>query len=337
MSFFHRIKDNLKADNYQLVSAIRNNVYLYDEKSGGYQFYDRSSGVYPNYSTCHSFPQIYRLGNPNTLYYFRMLKHPNVYDHEVASKLILNPVAGFIWPIDIIKLPYDQGYAYVYARDIRSGCYKTLTDYIEIENLQPSEERLQRAKEICVKTLQAAQAIYEKGLAYYGWYADNVILASDGKIQFLFEEGIAPFYPSMAYNKSYENWYYYCSPFQEVYDDKNYDHFDLVVLLFYTLIGMFPYDGRLGLNYMKGTEAYRRWYRAEAAHNGFIFANKTENVLPPISASKKFEKRWDALPENLKTLFRQVFNNEPVVRNGESIVRSDQLVAYLSELFLKWG
>lgn len=249
---------------------------------------------------------------------FYIRKVEKTHDRTWYTAIIQSPVNGFFWPSDVIYVP-DGGtgsYAWVFPYPT-FGKQQLLSEYLEQQNLMElqgeilrnsNEKRMKIVREI----LSAAKSFYEDaGLRYCSWRADQIYLTKYDDVYIDFREYISGYIPSREFDKSYHNWALYTSPYE---DDQNIngDYFSLFVLIFYVLIGRFPYDGKLmqEMNFESISEQdyWNEEYRKRAV---FIFDQvHTENSIGTFAHEQKYLNAWNGLNKGLKDLFAAVFRKE---------------------------
>lgn len=215
---------------------------------------------------------------------------------------------GFIHPVDIAAEGRGEGgYVYVY-RNLPVKNVQNLKDSIEQRNVAEEPEDAARAVRIVRRIVQDAARFYRCGYAYYGWYAERIYCDREGG-QIFYDECSSTAMPEPEHPFPEEDLaLLYCDPFRTSYG-ADLDYFSLAVLLFYVLIGKYPYDGRLMDGVGRATPVEQSaWYHIYRKNCIFIFDPENRvNSVGTFAHEAQFGNRWLRLPEDVRTVFTEIF------------------------------
>lgn len=256
-------------------------------------------------------------------YYIRHIDNTRITETKEQKqwllKILHNPVEYFLWPSDVVFLsePGVAGLAWLvdYPAECNNSMVK-LSDFLEEQNileLHPKDfdELNARRMQIAKAVLRAAKAFFiDAGLRYCNWRADHIYMTKKGNLYVNYTDHIDVYRNAYAFDKSFNDWALYYSPEEENYSDDG-DYFSLLILLFYILVGRFPYDGRMMGEMTFDTKADQDYWNVEYRRRAlFIFdPEHNENSIGTFAHEKKYVAAWNSLSEDLHKLFTFTFRN----------------------------
>lgn len=152
------------------------------------------------------------------------------------------------------------------------------------------------------------------GLRYCNWRADHIYINKSGKMYVNFTDHIDFYKEKYPFDSRFHDWALYYSPWENNYSFDG-DYFSLFILLFYVLVGRFPYDGRLMGELSFDTEAEQEYWNNEYRKRAiFIFdPDHDDNSIGTFAHERKHVDAWKNLSEDVRKLFILVFKkNNPM-------------------------
>ncbi len=211
----------------------------------------------------------------------------------------------FVWPLDAAAKPHAKQYYGVF-RNLPADKMQSLADFVTRRNVMEEPEDARCAAEYARRILCDAAALYADGYAYYGWQAERIYISGNG-LRYDFSSSTDRIQPEKAYPSDGRS-KLYCDPAKAAFG-ADLDYFAVAVLLFYILIGKYPYDGRLMDGVGAATELEQAaWYEAYRKNCVFIFdRNDHRNSVGTFAHEAKFGQRWEALPADVRAVFTETF------------------------------
>ncbi len=233
-------------------------------------------------------------------------------DYPKWNQMVHNvPSASMIWPVDVVfQIDAPEQFFFVF-KNITYQKARPLSQMIEERNVVPqtmSPEKIRLYVGIVVDT---AADFYRHGYAYYGWNADHIWMAEESdRLYFDFVQNVDCRKSTKPFPTE-KNHILYCDPLKVAYDD-SLDYFALIVLLFYLLIGKFPYDGKLMSGIGKSNPAEMEiWYESYRKNCIFIFDPiNHSNEIGAFSSEERYIERWKSLPQDLREQLISCFRRD---------------------------
>lgn len=214
----------------------------------------------------------------------------------------------FVWPVDAAaKAGAAPSYQYVF-RNLPAAKLRNLSEWTAERNTADDPAAAEAAARYARMIVQDARHFYACGYAYYGWNPEMIYPAADGKSMIYDFSGTAD---RAAAEKPFPQPGVYkllTDPAKTQYCP-DLDYFGLMVLLFYVLIGKYPYDGRLMDGIGRATALEQdAWYETYRRNSVFIFdPHDSRNSVGTFEHEKIYCARWESLPADVRALFTQTF------------------------------
>lgn len=239
---------------------------------------------------------------------------------EWLKSIIKNPVERFFWPSDVVFVSDIKSTAWVYpVPAVENNSMTLLSKQIELFNIHnktgaEKDEEVKLRKNIVRELIYAGQSFFiDTDFRYCSWRADQIYLSKNNNILVKFSEHIGYFEEDYEFDKSYKDWCISYNPYFENYGESG-DYYSFLILIFYVLIGRYPFESREAENRTFDSEdSCKIWndeYRKKAA---FIFApefKNDESAIGMYSHEQKFLYAWNDLSDDLRNLFIETFKKE---------------------------
>lgn len=247
---------------------------------------------------------------------------------EIWKRIIFRPANNsFFWPIDIIDMISedngDREYYLVYPFRFVPEV-KPLAELVKTEGFLGVEQSSTRL--IIKNFLEAFITFYECSYLYNVWDESHLFInTKDNSILISFNDAMtvnernAVCIDSKVFFSEYTDPYAYANG--SLYDEKS-ECFAVASILFFLLIGRYPYEGSLMDGVPKDSESeIEYWKKNYLSHPIFIFdTNDKRNAIGDFSDEKIFLNRWQSLSDELKEMFAAFFCESNIMRTTENSV-----------------
>ena len=249
--------------------------------------------------------------------------------------------SNYIWPIDIIVRGYDKNDTALHSlvfpkRTLANLKINNLIDYLDSDEYKKLPDN---KRDVLIKSfLDAWNNFFSLGYAYHEYNrnslfinVDNYEVFSDFSFSLQHISGLNDKKEFLSINllPEYNDPYFYyrhgnqkniTNAFVSELDLAS-DYFCLAVFLFKMIVGILPYEGRHVSSFPKHTkEDIQQWQQAYIEYPIFIFDEKDEeNRLTLAVINDQYRKRWESLPQHLRNMFHNVFQQANALRSADKL------------------
>ena len=270
------------------------------------------------------------------------------FELDYWTQLIQNPVdfKHYIWPVDVVALPTDDGeakkYALVFA--LRAmPVFETISGlFSDDKQVYWSDSNTNNMRfggdkkwvqDLTFNLLNAWCHFDDSNYAYHEFSFDNIFYRSenyDVMFDFSFStQKTDELYKTHYVNKKrivpdFADSYYYLENRYSLMDLAS-DYYSMAVILFKLLIGRLPYHGKVMANEPNSDKGeHKNWLKIYHKNTYFIFDEKdyTNRIggEKGFASDEVFVDRWNNLPIHIRNMFHNVFQNANVLRTADELI-----------------
>lgn len=239
----------------------------------------------------------------------------------------------YIWPVDVIALPDssgDTGYALVFP-------IRALPVFENISTLLANDLQagwnMPWVQKLIANLLEAWCHFAGSNYAYHEFSADKMFYQKESfNVMFDFSfstQKTENLYDTCFVNKKritpdYADSYFYIDARKSLMDLAS-DYYSMAVILFKLMVGRLPYQGKVMEHEPNANELeHKNWLKIYHKNPYFIFdsGDETNHIGGDTGFAKDemFVDRWNELPEQIRTMFHNVFQTANVLRSADNLI-----------------
>ena len=259
----------------------------------------------------------------------KFLCYPCGHQQRKRTAFVLNAIAtpmlkAFVWPSDLVSLGNNDYWLFKKKIGHKDNKFENLMQITRGKSFDGFETP--RIKDIVFNYLNALDNLFKNGYIYRYW-DERMIFVGVEKNEIVFQFHT---YLSKKNNQMHlkEEEYYseLTDPFA-FYHGNNYDFYSDMysyqTVFFKLLVGMYPFEGK-NLLYKKNDDSisgHQGWVMHYMRNVYFVFdEDDRRNRIGVMGEDIPRVKRWEALPQNIQNMFRNVFKRSNVLRENETII-----------------